>query len=113
MEEMVAISKKLSVGLSKIENWYKHNRRSLAKRGFFTLKVGRLIFIFADQLIQTKKYFKRDELSYLVEMFDTCPRPTKEQINEMADRLECNESQIKNWYSNKRKKLKFMAKKQT
>ena len=28
-------------------------------------------------------------------MFDTCPRPTKEQILEMAERLECNESQIK------------------
>ena len=36
MEDM---SRALGVSLSKIENWYKHNRRSLAKKGVFTLKV--------------------------------------------------------------------------
>ena len=45
-------------------------------------------------------------------MFEMYPRPTKEQIQEMSDHLNCNELQIKNWYSNKRKKQKLMAKKQ-
>ena len=36
---MVELAKKLTVGISKIENWYKHKRRSLAKKGLFTLKV--------------------------------------------------------------------------
>lgn len=40
-EEMKEISLRLNVSLSKIENWYKHNRRSLAKKGFFVLKVKR------------------------------------------------------------------------
>lgn len=38
-EEMIDMSKNLGVSLSKIENWYKHNRRALAKKGVFTLKV--------------------------------------------------------------------------
>jgi len=97
-EEMVEMSKSLGVSLSKIENWYKHNRRSLAKKGAFTLK--------------TKKYFKKDEVNYLLKMFEMHPRPTKEQIFEMSEHLSCNELQIKNWYSNKRKKQKLMAKKQ-
>lgn len=36
---MIEMAKTLEVNLSKIENWYKHNRRSLAKKGAFTLKV--------------------------------------------------------------------------
>ena len=58
-------------------------------------------------------------------MFELHPRPNKDQILEMyvdledfffnqenrAERLDCNETQIKNWYSNKRKKLKSLAKK--
>jgi hypothetical protein len=97
-EEMIEFAKKLGVSFSKIENWYKHNRRSLAKKGCFELK--------------TKKYFKRDEVQYLLKMFDAHPRPSKEQILEMAKSLNCNELQVKNWYSNKRKKQKFIAKKQ-
>ena len=68
-EEMVDMSKNLGVSLSKIENWYKHNRRALAKKGVFTLK--------------TKKYFKKDKVGYLLKMFELYPRPTKEQIQEM------------------------------
>lgn len=91
-EEMRVLAKKLSVSLSKIENWYKHNRRSLAKKGCFVLK--------------SKKYFKKEEINYLVQMFETHPRPNKQLVVEMARNLECTESQIKNWYSNKRKKQK-------
>ncbi len=39
-------------------------------------------------------------------MFETHPRPNKQLVVEMARSLECTESQIKNWYSNKRKKQK-------
>jgi hypothetical protein len=98
-EDMLAMAAKLVVSLSKIENWYKHNRRSLAKKGRFSLK--------------TKKFFKKDELIYLTKMFDTHPRPSKEQIAEMGKILKCTESQIKNWYSNRRKKQKIIAKKRT
>jgi hypothetical protein len=97
-EEMLEFAKKLGVSFSKIENWYKHNRRSLAKRGCFELK--------------TKKYFKKDEVQYLLKMFEQFPRPSKEQILEITKFLNCNELQVKNWYSNKRKKQKFIAKKQ-
>jgi hypothetical protein len=96
-DEMIEIAKKLCVTLSKIENWYKHNRRSLAKKGVFTLK--------------TKKYFKKDEVNYLVKMFETYPRPSKDQITEISAKLSCSEAQVKNWYSNKRKKMKMVSRK--
>ena len=44
MDDMIELSKKLDVNLSKVENWYKHKRRSLAKKGLFKLKVFILIF---------------------------------------------------------------------
>lgn len=94
---MAEIAAKLGSSLSKIENWYKHNRRSLAKRGLFELK--------------NKKYFKKDELDYLLKCFQLFPRPSKQKYAEMAKTLDCEETHIKNWYSNKRKKQKLLAKK--
>jgi len=82
------------VGVPKIENWYKHHRRSLAKRGQFDIK--------------TKKHFKNSEVSYLMEILKEHPKPTLEQIKIAAEELNCTDYQIKNWFSNKRKKLKFL-----
>ena len=39
IEEMKEMANKMDVNLSKIENWYKHNRRMLSKNGSFYLKV--------------------------------------------------------------------------
>jgi len=37
------MAEKLGVNLPKIENWFKHHRRSLAKKGQFSIKVALLI----------------------------------------------------------------------
>lgn len=37
---MMEMARKLNYSLSKIENWYKHNRRALAKKGLLELKVN-------------------------------------------------------------------------
>jgi len=39
VEEMKMMAEQFGVELIKIENWYKHHRRSLAKRGEFDIKV--------------------------------------------------------------------------
>jgi len=39
MQEMQEIADRFGVSLSKIENWYKHHRRSLAKKGQLDLNV--------------------------------------------------------------------------
>jgi len=98
VEEMKDMAGQMGVNLSKIENWYKHNRRMLSKNGSFYLK--------------SKKYFKKSELTYLTTMFEKHPRPSKEILLEIAQNLNCTELQIKNWYSNKRKKCKFTPKSQ-
>eukprot|EP01017_Pseudomicrothorax_dubius_P006295 TRINITY_DN11769_c0_g1_i5.p1 TRINITY_DN11769_c0_g1~~TRINITY_DN11769_c0_g1_i5.p1 ORF type:complete len:644 (-),score=85.87 TRINITY_DN11769_c0_g1_i5:138-2069(-) len=91
-QEMVDISDKLSAPVAKVENWYKHNRRSLSKRGLFRLK--------------NRKYFKPLELRYLEKTFAISPKPSKEKYQEIAQHLKCAVSHIKNWFSNKRKKQK-------
>jgi hypothetical protein len=98
-DEMMQLAKNLNASLSKIENWYKHKRRSLAKRGLFKLK--------------NKRYFKKEELQYLQEMFMLHPRPTKDAYKEIATALSCDESHIKNWYSNRRKKQKIAIRRAT
>jgi len=42
MQEM---AQNLGVNLAKIENWFKHHRRSLAKKGQFQIKVTQLMII--------------------------------------------------------------------
>jgi len=37
---MQNMADKLGVNISKIENWFKHHRRSLAKKGQFDIKVS-------------------------------------------------------------------------
>jgi len=64
--EMKTMAGDFGVGLLKVENWYKHHRRSLAKRGQFDIK--------------TKKHFDNLEVNYLMEVFQNYPKPTFEQI---------------------------------
>jgi hypothetical protein len=68
-EEMKVMARDLGVNLLKIENWYKHHRRSLAKKGNFDIK--------------TKKHFNVSELNYLNEKFTKNQRPEREEISEM------------------------------
>jgi len=97
VQEMKDTAEDLGVGLSKVENWYKHHRRSLAKKGQFDIK--------------SKKYFKKSELDFLQGMFDRDSKPTKEEILQIATQVNCSEIQIRNWFSNKRKKVRSLSSK--
>jgi len=44
VEEMKTMADQFGVNLSKIENWYKHHRRSLAKKGELDIKVCEEVF---------------------------------------------------------------------
>jgi len=97
VEEMQKMAEQFKVRLSKIENWYKHRRRMLAKRGLFDIK--------------PKKTFKASEKDYLISFYRKTPKPTQKDIEFIADQLGCTELQIKNWYSNKRKKARHLCRK--
>lgn len=56
---MKEIADKMGVNLSKIENWYKHNRRMLSKNGSFYLKVMRLGQIIINIIKSPRNILKR------------------------------------------------------
>jgi len=62
-------------------------------------------------ILSQKKYFKRSELEFLQEMFDRDQKPTKDEILQIAARVDCSELQIRNWFSNKRKKMRSLCSK--
>ena len=88
------LAKSLTTNFSKIENWFKYKRRKM----YFCGK-------FSDYKI--RKIFTMEENNYLDTIFLQNRKPNYQKCKEISTHLpDISSYQIKNWFSNRRRKMR-------
>lgn len=91
-EEYEAIADKIGETISKIENWFKHQRRKFMIEGDVNNYKKRRLLNDSEKII-------------LEETFRLKMKPSKQKMHELAQRLKFTNKVISNWFSYRRKKF--------
>ena len=94
--EIEKITKKMNKSKAKIENWFKYNRRKLYSKGKYDFGGYKV-----------RNTFKSDEVNLLKKNYINNPNPSLQNCISLAGNLRSRTGkQVKNWFSNQRKKQK-------